>query len=789
MNLTRLLLRLFLGRRLPVTSGRLMLPGLHQPLTIRRDRYSIPYIDAETEDDAWFGLGFCQAQDRAFQLELRLRTVRGTLSALFGEQTLPIDRLSRRVGLLESAQRQLPVLDKDVRRQVEAFVRGLNAGLDAGSRRHAPEFALLRTRPTRWETADVLGIGKLMSLLLIGNWDVELSRLKILMSDGPQALRDLNPTYPEDHPFTAQPGAIAGLAIDHLAEDMETFLSFLNLKPGSATSETTALTLDEPGAAGSNCWAIAGARTASGRPILASDPHLEGTLPPHWYLAHLRTPDWAVAGASLIGAPAIGIGHNGFAAWGLTAGLADAVDLFIEDVGPDGKSVGRGDTYVPCETRREVIEVKGKPTVVEDVLITPNGPLIGPALDGDVGAIAMRAVWLEPKAARGLITAHKARSFAAFRKEFEAWPLFSHNVVYADADGTIGWQLAGETPRRRNGWGLLPLPARDPGTGWQGESIPFTEMPHLVDPEAGFIVSANNQPALDTAKPYLGADWLDGYRAARISEALAARSDWDRDTTMRLQLDEISLTWREIRDTVLTLPSPSAGASLALELLRSWDGVVAAGSTGAAVFEIFLAEMRRRIARAKAPNSGPWALGGGFTPLLPVSTFTAGRVSRILRLLREQHAGWFSRAWPEEMTDALAAAIAELRQKQGQNPSAWTWGRARPITLLHPVGRVRQLAPVFNRGPFPRGGDSNTISPSGTVIASLRMVVEVGDWDGARFVLPGGQSGNPLSPHYDDMLSLWHRGEGVPIAWSAEASAGVVSSTLHLMPLAGANPA
>jgi penicillin amidase len=770
MNLTTLLLKRAVGARLPLTRGTLILPGLHAPVTIRRDRYGIPHIEAQDDHDAWFGMGFCQAQDRAFQLELRLRTQRGTLSELFGEATLGIDRLSRRIGFVDSSRKQLPVLDDEARGQIEAFVMGINAGLFAGSPKAAPEFALLRATPTPWLPEDVLGQGKLLSFLLIGNWDVELARYKILTADGPQALRDLDPTpYPDDHPVAIS-GTAAGPAIDRLSEDIEQFLSFAGAGGGS------------------NAWVVSGARTASGRPILANDPHLEAAMPPHWYLAQIRTPDWAVAGAALIGAPAIGAGHNGYAAWGVTAGLVDTVDLFIEDVGPDGRSVRRGEGYEPCDLRREVIKVRGRSPVTEDVLVTPRGPVIGPALAGEVGAISMRAVWLDARPARGFLFAHKARSFEAFRAEFAQWPLLSQNVVYADESGRIGWQLVGEVPVRRKGWGTLPLPGADPETGWQDEGVPFESMPYVVDPESGYLATANNKPARDEEKaPFLGVDWLDGYRAGRITAALGHRDDWDLDSTARLQLDELSLPWREIGDIISGLPAVDADALLAQRLLGEWDGVVSADSPAASVYERFLRNTARRIARARAPNSAEWALGRGFTDLLTGTTFTGGRSSRVVRRIKQQPNGWFD-SWQDELLGALVDAVQGLRRDHGQRVEDWAWGKVRPITLPHPFGRVKALAPVFNRGPFPWGGDGDTVSQAGgndpVVIASLRFVVEVGDWENARFVLPGGQSGNPFSPHYDDMLPLWQRGEGVPIAFSQEAVYDASVEALRLEPMA-----
>jgi penicillin amidase len=528
-------------------------------------------------------------------------------------------------------------------------------------------------------------------------------------------------------------------------------------------------------------------------PILANDPHLEGVMPPHWYLVHLRTPSWEIAGASMIGSPALAAGHNGFAAWGVTAGLADTSDLFLEDVGSDGRSVRRGDGYEACEVRREVIEVKGRSPVVEDVLVTPRGPIISPALAGDLPAISIRAVWLDAKPARGFLRVHEARSLEAFRAEFEHWPLLSQNVVYADAMGHIAWHLVGDVPVRRKGFGTLPLPAVDPDAGWHEEGIPFADMPSCVDPPEGFVATANNAPTADGQDgAFLGLDWLDGYRAGRISQELAARSDWGVASTQRLQVDELTLAWAEIRDVVLSEPESDSGDDLELarNLLEAWDGVVSADSVAATIYERFVREMARRIASAKAPNSVEWALGRGFSDLLGVTTFAAGRQSRVLRRLVEQPDGWFEHGWQHEMREALESVVRTLRADHGGDLTAWRWGSVRPITIAHPLGVVKQIAPVFNCGPFPWGGDGNTVSQAGgmnpPVIASLRVVIPVGDWDNARFVLPGGQSGNPFSPHYDDQLPLWKAGSGIPIAWTDPAIEAATVHTLRLLPLGGA---
>jgi penicillin amidase len=761
-----------LGSRLPRSRGRLRVDGLGGTLTIRRDRWGIPHVDAASEDDAWFGLGFCHAQDRAFQLETLLRVGRGTLAAMVGPNGLLADRMSRRLGFARLAAAQLPLLGSSVRSAADAYVRGVNAGLSRGLRRPPHELALLRSRPTPWEATDVLAFGSLQAFALSSNWDSELARLKILAEDGPDALADLDPAYPAWQPVSVPVAAPAGVAIDRLAADLAAFAAAA------------------PSAGASNAWAIAGSRTASGKPLLANDPHLAPRLPAPWYLVHLRCPDWEVAGASFVGAPALPIGHNGMVAWGITAALTDQADLFIEEVGPDGASVREVDGFVACDVRREWIEVRRGAPVEETVLVTQRGPIITPILEDVPAALSLSAVWLRPLPIRGFLDCVRAHDFESFRAAFAAWPGPALNLAYADVRGHIGYQLVGQLPRRRRGFGTLPLPGWDASNGWVDDLVPLDEMPCLADPAEGFVATANNLPAPDGEGPFLGADFVDGYRQGRILEALAARHDWDVAACGELQMDVASLPWREVRDLALALPVTDDGGRLGMELLTAWDGQVAADSAAASVYELWLAELSERIARARAPSTWRWALGAGFGEVVPHTLLHTRSVGRLVRLLHAQPKGWFQHGWPSEAADALSAAVRRLRALAGEDPGAWAWGSLRTLTLRHPTGGQPGLARAFNIGPVPLGGDGNTVAQafSGPLdpldnpgfVANTRAVIDLADPEASRFVLAGGQSGNPRSRHYRDLFDVWLRGEGVPIAWSERAVANATVDSLVL---------
>jgi penicillin G amidase len=774
-NLTRLLSRLVLGRRLPRTNGTLTVPGLRHEILIRRDQWGIPHIAARDETDAYFGLGFCHGQDRAFQLETLLRVGRGTLAEVVGPEALPLDRLSRRIGFHHSAREQWPVLDREVQGMLEAYAAGVNAGTSQGLPSRPHEFVLLGGKPTPWTPLDSMGVMKLMSFSLATNWDSELARLKVLLADGPEALAALDTVYPEWQPVVTPPGREAGPAADLLTEDLAAFAAVASVGGGS------------------NNWTISASRTATGRPILANDPHLDATLPAHWYLAHVRCPQWEVAGSSFPGGPSFPSGHNAHAAWGVTAGMVDDTDLFQERIGSDGASVLEGDRWVPCSVREEVIKVKGTAPVTERVLVTPRGPIISPALKDPPGvALSMRAIWLDSRPIRGLLCMHKVKNFEEARAALSQWPATSQNVVYADVTGTIGWQLMGTAPRRRKGNGTIPQAGWDPEAGWETDPVPFDEMPRLVNPSEGFIATANNRSLPDGEGPFLSADYIDGYRVSSIRRNLAARRDWDIASTQKLQTDQRSLSWEEIREEVLAAPATDADAAHALELLRGWNGIVAADSAGAAVFELFMSDMVQRTGRARAPKSWAAIMGRGDSPLMGFNLFSFRRTGHLVRLLRMKPPGWFSRPWPQEIADSLAGVVRWLKEHRGPDVSRWGWGHVRTLTMTHPFGEKKALAKLFNLGPLPCGGDEDTINNASVrpleplirpdSIASMRTVIDVGAWENCRFVLPGGQSGNPLSPHYGDLLPLWHRGEGVPIAWSPESVEKATRDELRLVP-------
>jgi penicillin G amidase len=780
-----------LGRRLTSYDGRHVV-GSRRAVQIRRDRFGVAYVDAQDEADAWFGLGFCHGQDRAGQLEITWRLTRGLLSEVVGPPGLPIDRSVRLIGVHRAAREQLATLDSDTRDQLVAYTAGINAALESRALPRSHEHAILRCTPSRWEPIDVLAFGLLMCCFLPSNWDVELARLIILTRDGEAAVSALDPTWRADLPLTHPPGAPAGAASElFVTRDLEALRGFLG------------------DSAGSNAWAVQAHKSATGRALLANDPHLPAALPNLGYLTRVKCPSFAVAGISIVGIPAFITGHNGHAAWGSTSAQVDNADLFLEELSEDGRRYRQGDGWQSCWELVEQIPVKGAAPAELRVLRTPRGTVVARAGDSDASifdpvpmqgranALSFAATWLERRPTRSLLAFHHVKSFEQFRQACAKSAGCSYSLIYADS-ASVGWVLAAEVPRRRSGFGSLPLPGWRQDVGWQGVAA-SDELPWSCNPKQGFVCCANNKPVADADSPvFLGHDFLDGFRQRRIAEELAAKSDWTVERMAALQTDVQSLAFADVRATLLALPTRDPDAARALELLRSWDGRLSSDSIAASVYELFLGALNRRICESKAPNSYLYASGKGVMKLIPGTCFNSRRASFLTRLIREQPPGYFD-AWETELTAALAAALKTLTEKFGSAPEAWAWGKIRQVTLRHRFGDKKPLNQVFNLGPFAGYGDGTTVNHAGlefwdplrhpNVTAHLRSVIDIGNWGASRFVLLGGQSGNPLSPHYGDLVPLYQRGEGVPVHWDDDAVRLHTVASLSLVPSMSTRPA
>lgn len=791
MNFTTLAFAGMLGRRLTSYEGRHEV-GCRRAVQVRRDAHGVAYVDADNEADAWFGLGFCHAQDRAGQLEITARLTRGTLAEVLGPAGLPIDRAVRLIGVHRAAEQQMPTLDAEIRDQLAAYCAGVNAALQSSSLPRSHEHALLRAAPSIWEPSDVIAFGLLMCCFLPSNWDVEMARLIILSQDGAEAVAALDPTWRADLPLTSPPGKAAGVAsAPFVTRDLEALREFMG------------------GSGGSNAWAVRAEKSETGRPLLANDPHLPAALPNLGYLARVKCPSFTVAGISIAGIPAFITGHNGTACWGSTSAQLDNADLFLEELSEDGSRVRQGDAFVSCIEHVEMIRVKGAPDVPLRVIRTPRGTIVARTTDADASifhpvpavgkanAISFAATWLERRPTRALLAFHKVKSFTEFRQACSQSAGCCYSLIYADQND-VGWVLASEVPRRKSGFGSLPMPGWRADVGWDG-IVPSSELPWCENPASGFVCCANNKPVADEDAPvFLGHDFLDGFRQRRISEQLASRSDWTVARMQALQTDVHSLAFADVRDGLLAFEAREPDAMRALDLLRRWNGQLTGDSAGASVYELFVGALNRRVCEAKAPNSFLHASGKGVMKLIPGTCLNSRRAGFVTRMLRDRPEGYVD-SWDAEIAASLAESVRTLRERFGDDEASWIWGKIRPLTLRHRFGDKKPLNEVFNVGPVPGWGDGTTVNQAGfefweplrhsTVTAHLRSVFDVGNWGESRFIVLGGQSGNPLSKHYADFVPLYLKGEGVPVHWDDSAVSRHAVATLTLTPALDRRPA
>ena len=795
-----------LRRPLARTAGQIRLPGLNAPVQILRDRWGVPHIYARNTADLFAAQGYVHAQDRLWQMELQRRTGMGRLAEVFGPIALDTDRFVRVLGFNRVVRREAELLDGEARLVVDAYVRGVNAFIAQNARRLPIEFGILRLRLQPWQAEDVLVWAKMMALNLSRDWMTDLLRARIIAAIGPERAALLEPAYPPAHPLTIPPG---------VRYDADIGADALRMAAAAAP-----FTGSSAAGQGSNAWAVSGTRTASGRPLLASDPHLLLQVPSLWYENHLSGGDIHVTGASIPGIPGVVIGHNERVAWGLTNGENNVQDLFIERFDPsDPTRYEFQGAWEQATVVREQILIKGQAEpAIEEVRITRHGPVISSLLSSDerpttndqrpttgaspssfvVGrssneALALRWAALDPgqniSAALGLNRAH---DWESFRAAVAKWDMPTQNFIYADIEGQIGYTLGGALPIRTQGDGLLPVP------GWNGEHewagmIPRDELPHVLNPDEGFVASANTQIA-GAGYPYaLPGEYLPGYRATRIRQLIAQTPRHDAASFSAIQGDQRSLPGLELAALAGRLAAPTPIARQAREALAAWDGELTAESVAGAIY----ARLREKLLHAAYSEvAGPLGLAAGLGAFaaLPSTGYLWRALPQVLERLATRDDSWLldGRTGDGLLSVAWEATITELRAELGDDVSDWRYGRYHTLTLRHPLGAAAALAPLFNRGPFPIGGDSDTVRMGHSprqfagqpfyVAPSYRQICDLSNWDLSMSIHPVGQSGQPGSKHYADLIDAWRTMKYHPMPWSRARVEDLTAERLTLEP-------
>ena len=771
----------------------IVVPGLSAPIRITVDQWGIPHIRAANLEDMFFGQGFNAARDRLWQIDLWRKRGLGLLAADFGPGYLEQDRAARLFLYRGDEAADWLCYAPDARLICEAFVGGINAFIDhaaADQSRLPPEFGLFDTRPARWRATDVV---RIRSHALTRNALSEVIRCNVMTRAGLDA--DLLRQH-LDPPVA--PRAAAGLDIASVPlavlDDLKLALAPVTFSRDrlSASLEEAAVwrnvmplgeIVQEQAAQGSNNWVIAGARTETGRPILANDPHRAYAAPGLRYLVHLACPDFDGIGAGEPAVPGIMMGHNGTAAFGLTIFTGpDQEDVYVYETEENDADLYRfQDAWEPMAVVTETFAVKGAGSVERVLRFTRHGPLLYEDRPRR-RAYALRTVWSEPGAAAYLacLSTMRAKSREAFSEALTRWKVPAVNQVYADTSGTIAWMAAGSSPIRKNWDGLLPTPG-DGRYEWQGFYC-AGDLPHRHDPPEGCIATANEQNVpqdwpVSTEK--IGFEWVERSRAQRIAEVLGAGKKHSVASSCALQTDLVSIPARRLLRLLATQDGAETTAATALRLLQSWDAALGVESAAAALFEVWWSKhLRPALMEATAPAARPMLGVGDVETVLarleqPASCAVPGTTSARDQLL----------------VDTLTTAFAECEKSMGADPQTWAWGRLHHGYFEHPATAFSADAEL-DVGPLAVGGSNSSPMNTGyrlndfraIVGASVRMVIDVGGWDNSRCINAPGQSGDPRSPHYADLATYWSRGETVPLLYSAEAIAAAAGLEMELRP-------
>jgi len=772
-------------RPLAQRDGAIQLSGLRQPVDIIRDRWGIPHIYADGVHDLLFAQGFVHAQDRLFQMEFSRRLGSGRLAEVVGPPALDVDRWMRVLGLRRAAEKDAALLDQETRSLMAAYASGVNAYIDRG--KLPLEFTLLRYRPERWQITDSLTWVKFMDWNLSVNWESELLRAQLIAHFGPELTGSLDGPYPKTSPTTLSPDIDWG----HIGDDAL-----------SRSAAARPYTGPPPEAGlGSNSWVVNGSRSASGAPLLASDMHLSLGMPSIWYENHLCCDGRDVLGLSFPGAPWVIAGHNGHVAWSFTAGFVDTQDLYLERLNPHNPHQYEFEgAWHDAEVLREEIVVKGGTPVVQEVVITRHGPLI----DGLVPSEASQPValcwtaWEPNPIMRAIEGFSRARDCHEFHACLQDWGGPVQNVVFADVKGNIGYTLAGRMPVRATGHdGRVPVP------GWTGEYewrgyVPFEHWPHVMNPPDGMLITANAKPMSDEYPYYLGHAWLPGFRATRIKECLEDAQPFDVDDFCRIQLDQKSVLARRVGQHLAGFEDKMQAPYT--PMFRDWDGELSADSPAAAVYQVFIRRMLYNILDTMAgalsiePRLTDRFVGKGPHPILAAnSLYGSNGRALIAHLLDNPDSPCFSvRSRDDLMQQSFREAVDFLRWQLGPQVEQWRWGAFHQLTYAHPLGQVKPLGKLLNRGPYPIGGDETTVWAAGISYHSLdsqsmvgpvcRFVVDLDDVSRSVSLNAPGQSGQPGSPHYADRIKAWLEGDYHPMLYQRQEVTTEAEGTLRLLP-------
>ena len=792
----------FVYRPLPQLDGSISLPGLQQEVTVNRDRWGVPHIRAASVEDLAEAQGYVMAQDRLWQMDLLRRVARGQLSEILGSRTLAIDKDFRTLGLGRAADRDATLLEPEARNIIEAYARGVNQFIEQHQNSLPLEFSLLRYKPQPWRPSDTLAISGYMYRTLTSTWERELNRAKVTERAGPERAKDVfSAEAALDHFVVGDPNVLNDgsqrSAADSDEDDDDDMVPDTEIKAGLHGSGRSFAPGGSPDLAyalaqsvqeflaesrneirqglGSNNWVVSGSHTATGKPILANDTHLELFIPSIWYELHLTAPGWNVEGFTLPGAPMIIIGHNDRIAWGFTNNGADVQDLYFETFNATSPDEYRANAaWRKAEIVDETIRVKGQANENLRITVTRHGPIVH--REGD-RAYAMRWTATEPG---GLANTYnwlgKARNWKEFRDTMKRVWGPAQNAVYADVEGNIGYIMAARVPIRKKGHGEIPVPGDTDDYEWTGY-IPFDQLPQALNPESGFIVTANARVVGPNYKPYLTDRWYDPYRTARIYDLLHDRRGLRPEDMLKVQTDTYSYPHAFLADQLSAAAKSArpkdARSQKLIDGLKDWTGIADANSPEVSFLE---ATRRAAIHLVLEPYLGK-----------DTSLYQWRSTTFLQRILTDRPSKWLPAAYKNY--DELLVAAADLavtrlaEQSKSQRIEDWAWKNFNSLDMFHALGRQGILKQFLSVTDKPQSGTLYSVRAAGKTFGpAMRFVANPANWDESILLITSGQSGQPGSSHYSDQLSYWYEGKPIFAPFSDAAEAKTTKHTLTLKP-------
>jgi penicillin G amidase len=792
----------FAYRPLPLVDGTVSVSGLHAEVTVNRDGWGIPHIRASSTEDMVEAQGYVMAQDRLWQMDLLRRVSRGQLSEILGPAVVSVDKEFRTLGFTRAAERDAAALTGEQRLLLDAYARGVNKFIEQHQNHLPLEFSLLKYKPQPWTPADSFAITAYMYQTLTDTWEDEINRAKVTAHVGEDRAKDLfSPDAAMDHfvvddPNDKKDGSQRAHSGDEDDDDDDDMTPDDVLKASNRSSLPTQTGLAPDIASmlwpqvrdflagtkreirhglGSNNWVVSGAHTATGKPLLANDTHLELSVPSIWYEVHLTAPDWNVAGFTLPGAPLVVIGHNDQITWGFTNNGADVQDLYIETFNPAAPDEYRvNGAWVKAQVFDEVIHVKGQADEHLKVSATRHGPVV--RRDGDKG-YALRWTATEPG---GLSNTYnwlgKAHNWAEFRSAMKQVWGPAQNTVYADVTGNIGYIMAARVPIRKKGHGEVPVPGDTDDYEWTGY-VPFDQLPQALNPESGLIITANARVVGPDYKPYLTDRWEEPYRTARIHDLLQGRHDLRPEDMLKVQNDTYSYPHmflaEQLTAAIKVAQPKDARAQQLIQRLKDWNGIASADGSEIS----FLQSVRRSL------------LVMILEPYLGKDTdmYEWRSMTFLQKVLTDRPAKWLPSAYKsydELLAAAADRAVAKLaEQSKSQNPQDWAWKKFNSLDMLHPIGQTGILKFLFSITDKPQSGAGYSVRAASKHHGpSERFVANPANWDDSILLITTGESGQLGSSHYSDQFSFWYEGKPIVLPFSDGAEKAARKHTLTLKP-------